>query len=56
MAEVMLADPVLQAGNLLEDIFNTSSIRTVVRDGELYNHADLDSILAQIVDRAKRPR
>ncbi len=56
IAEGKLADLVILAGNPLEDIRNTANIRAVVRDGKLYDRVDLDSILAQIADRAKLSR
>lgn len=54
VTEGKLADLVLLAGNPLEDIRNTARIRAVVKDGMLYDRMVLDSILAEIADRAKR--
>jgi hypothetical protein len=51
--EGKLADLVLLAGNPLEDIRNTASIRAVVRNGQLYDRAQLDSILARIAEQAR---
>jgi imidazolonepropionase-like amidohydrolase len=53
IAEGKLADLVLLGGNPLENIRNTASIRAVVRDGQLYDRAELDSILARIALHAR---
>lgn len=52
IAEGKLADLVLLGGNPLEDIRNTRRVRGVVRDGRLYDRADLDRILDQIAATA----
>lgn len=54
--EGKIADLVLLAANPLEDIRNTTQIRAVVRDGRLYDRADLDRMLIEIAERAAGPR
>jgi imidazolonepropionase-like amidohydrolase len=56
ITEGKLADLVLLGGNPLEDIRHTARVRAVVRDGRLYDRADLDRILNQIAETAMRSR
>ena len=56
IAEGKLADLVLLGANPLEDIRNTRKIHAVVRDGRLFDRADLDRMLDQIAAKAKGAR
>lgn len=53
VAEGRLADLVLLDANPLEDIRNTTRIRAVVRDGQLYERADLDRLLEELARRSE---
>jgi hypothetical protein len=48
------ADLVLLSRNPLEDIRNTSSIRSVIANGRLYDRAALDALLAEVEQMARR--
>lgn len=56
VAEGKIADLVLLGANPLEDIRNTTNIRAVVRDGRLYDRADLDRMLSEIAQKAEGSR
>jgi imidazolonepropionase-like amidohydrolase len=48
------ADLVLLGRNPLEDIRNTSSIRSVIADGRPYDRAALDALLGEVEQMARR--
>ena len=48
IAEGKIADFVLLEANPLEDIRNTRRVRAVVRNGRLYDRAELDEILEHL--------
>jgi imidazolonepropionase-like amidohydrolase len=51
-----IADLVLLSANPLDNIRNTGKINAVIAQGRLFDHAQLQQILAGVEAAAKRPK